>query len=699
MWFDRLRRMRRDPARSLAKRANAARDSGDWPLAARLFAGVAALRPNRPAYLVQQAHALKESGDRAGAIAVYRAATDAAPDDADAYVHLAALLRDDGDEAGAATAYAALLRIDPSHPGARRAAVELGRRDLLDGIEDPIVAGEARIAAMARRLDRATRAAEAAVAASAFSPGAYDQFRRTYPLRPPPGNDGGKAVHIVIDARDTSPAALRTTLAGLTDLVDPNWTAHVTLPAALGDHPVAGFGAIDRRIAFGSDDVAPNAETIVLLDGGARPSPLAIAWLAFALDRVGADAAYGDHDWREHSWRDGLIHREPTLYDAFDAERMRVQAPPVMVLVDGAVWRRSGSGHDAREVLLRASRVVHVPRVLSSRYAMPASARMAPADPVRPRPDAKPVDMQAASNGTPIAVIIPTRDEGASLDRAVATLRDTATTPGRLQFVIVDNRSRLDETRATLAELARNGAVVLPFDEPFNWSRANNLGSARTDAPLLVFANNDVEMLTQGWDVAVEHALASPGIGAVGARLLYPDGTIQHAGVLFDTDDRVLSVHDGVGQPGKAGGPGGRWQQRRAVSAVTGAFLAVRRDALDAAGGFDEQLFVAYNDIDLCLKLRAAGLLVVYDPDIALTHVESKTRGLNRTAEQIAWDESELMTLADRWGAALRSEPGYNPYWARGGRPFAGYREPPLSAVLAHIDLAARRSAWTLEDE
>jgi GT2 family glycosyltransferase/tetratricopeptide (TPR) repeat protein len=686
---------RRDPARALAKQANAARDSGDWPLAARLFGRVAALRPDKPAYLVQQGHALKESGDPAAAIAAYRAAADAAPNDVDARIHLVALLREAGDVAGAASVYAALIRIDPVNAVARRGAVELGRRDLLDGGEDPRAAGEARLGGLADALHRATRAAEAAVAVSALSTGAYDLFRRTYPLRPPPATGATGRVHIVVDARRSGAAALRATLAALGDLVDTDWSAQVLPSDDLRDHPVASFAAIDRRIAF-DDTASSHATHVLLLDGDTQPTPLAVAWLRFALDRTGATAAYGDHDRREESWRDGVIHRDPVLFDAFDPERMRVQSPPAMLLLTADAWS-DGNG-DIRDRVLKARRAVHVPRLLSSRYAMPASARMAPADLERSGPSGLTAPRApAASNGTPIAVIIPTRDESASLDSAIATMQATATDPGRLRFVIVDNRSRLEETRNALATLARGGTIVVPFDEGFNWSRANNLGAAAVAAPLLVFANNDVEMVTPGWDVAVEDALGSQGIGAVGARLLYPDGTIQHAGVLFDTDDRVLSVHEGVGQHGDAAGPDGRWQQRRAVSAVTGAFLAVRRDSLAAVGGFDEHLFVAYNDIDLCLKLREQGLAVLYEPAITLTHVESKTRGLNHSAGQIAWDEGELMTLANRWGAALRVEPGYNPYWARGGAPFTGYREPPLSMILAHIDLARRPTAWAVE--
>ena len=173
-------------------------------------------------------------------------------------------------------------------------------------------------------------------------------------------------------------------------------------------------------------------------------------------------------------------------------------------------------------------------------------------------------------------------------------------------------------------------------------------------------------------------------VGVVGARLLYPDHTIQHVGIIFGHDGAPR--HEGVGAAADDPGPLGRWQATRAVGAVTGAFLGVRATLLDEVGGFDQRLFIGYNDIDFCLRIRATGRSVLYTPVIELTHFELKTRGLNNTRDRLAWDQSELAELYRRWGRALVVDRGYNPHWSRHGQPFEWMREPPLSTILEHLD-------------
>jgi GT2 family glycosyltransferase len=234
---------------------------------------------------------------------------------------------------------------------------------------------------------------------------------------------------------------------------------------------------------------------------------------------------------------------------------------------------------------------------------------------------------------------------------------------------------------------------VLPLDEPFNWSRANNLAAETGTAPLLLFLNNDTKMLTTGWDGMLRTALSADDVGAVGATLLYPDHSIQHAGIIMGMGSGG-PVHEGVGRPVDAG-PGDRWRQRRSAAAVTGAFLAMRRDVFTAIDGFDAVNFaIAFNDIDLCLRVRAAGLRIVMASGIRVIHYESKTRGINATRSQVAWDLDELGRMHDRWGTALFDDPAYNPHWTRSGQPFDGYRFPSTREILRHIDLSARPAPW-----
>jgi hypothetical protein len=186
---------------------------------------------------------------------------------------------------------------------------------------------------------------------------------------------------------------------------------------------------------------------------------------------------------------------------------------------------------------------------------------------------------------------------------------------------------------------------VLRAPGPFNFSRLNNLAVAHTDGQHLLFLNNDTEPCRPDWLRALEEHAQRPEVGAVGAKLLYPNGRIQHAGIA-------------VGIGGLAGHPY-RFQRSapegiRNVSAVTAACLMMRRKTFDAVGGFDERLPLNSNDVDLCLRVRARGYLVVYTPHAVLYHYESQTRGVWATP-----DDTWLMTR--RWRKTLLADPYYSP--------------------------------------
>jgi GT2 family glycosyltransferase len=354
------------------------------------------------------------------------------------------------------------------------------------------------------------------------------------------------------------------------------------------------------------------------------------------------------------------------------------------------------SGADLRAAMLHAARVAqapvaHVPRILAS-VLDEGVERLAASD------------ATVIASGTSdarrsrIAIIVPTRDHAAMLAEAIDSLIATAAIPDRIRVVIVDNRSREAATQALLAARAlRSDHAVVTMDEPFNWSRANMLGIADprvADCDLLVFANNDVVMLTQGWDVELDRLLADPPCGIVGARLLYPDMTVQHAGIVLGTGEG-LPLHAGRHAAFDDPGPGARYVTQHDAAAVTGAFLAMRREVLAEIGGFDcARLPIAYNDIDVCLRARAAGYRVRYCPQIELLHHESKTRGRTRTADEAAWDDAELADIHATWGDALTIDPSINPQWALGGAAFDGLREPGMSEILAFIDRSAVPDPW-----
>jgi GT2 family glycosyltransferase len=253
----------------------------------------------------------------------------------------------------------------------------------------------------------------------------------------------------------------------------------------------------------------------------------------------------------------------------------------------------------------------------------------------------------------PISIIIPVRDRVDLLARCLDSItRETTYAP--YEIVIVDNDSRTEEARAYLSGLKHR---VLNYGGPFNYSAINNLAVEQTDNPWLLFLNNDTEVIDGDWLTTMAEHIQRPEVGAVGPRLLYPDDTVQHGGIVVGVGG--IAEHAFRGFPAEAPGVCRQLQVTRNYSAVTGACLLTRRDVFNKVHGFDEErLPVTFNDVDLCLKIRRAGYLVVYTPFARLYHHESGTR--RRTIEPM-----ETGVMRERWAAVLDDDPYYNPNLSR----------------------------------
>ncbi|WP_179187156.1 glycosyltransferase [Sphingomonas sp. TZW2008] len=544
-------------------------------------------------------------------------------------------------------------------------------------------------------------------APSGYPIAAYDLFRRDIPVRPPPPQTtvSRASVLVVVDALTAQPYLLRETLRSLQDQSHHDWQAIVAAPATVRDHPVGAFATTDRRMSF-VECLTPSAredqpDYVVVIDAGTTIDPEALAWLTFALQRTGAAAAIADHDRGVTDPVHRILRADPGLHGIFDPT-LRVNGSPPLVATMQPIYGAIGEvtdGATLRSALVAtagmAGTIAAVPRVLATRLELPLIARAGAVEDSATAADTASSDAIPARDDTAITVVIPTRDSPALLSRAITSLRSTARAPERLEFIVIDNRSRADESMALFTDLVRSGvARVTPLDAPFNWSLACNLGAAAGTTPLLAFVNDDIEMLSAGWDDALAATLSDTAVGALGARLLYPNATVQHAGMVFGFGPTGVE-HEGRGAKVDERGPGGRYVEAHDVSAVTGAFLAVRRETFDDIGGFDAaRLMVAHSDVDLCLKVRQRGLVVRYCPAIEAIHAEGATRGVNRTQSAIAWDEGERGDLIERWGEALREDPGVSPYWQRSVAPFAMLREPSMREILAHIDRSVQPMPW-----
>ncbi|HEX4630510.1 MAG TPA: glycosyltransferase [Chthoniobacterales bacterium] len=259
-----------------------------------------------------------------------------------------------------------------------------------------------------------------------------------------------------------------------------------------------------------------------------------------------------------------------------------------------------------------------------------------------------------------VSVIIPTRDRADLLELCVKSVRER-TDYAPVEVLIVDNDSVEPETDELLSQFeSEKIARVLRDRGTFNYSRLNNLAAAQASGEILLFLNNDIEVENRAWLTEMVSHAARSEVGAVGARLWYPDGTLQHGGVVLGMGGLASHAFPRIprGHPGYYN----RAFLQQDCSAVTGACMAMRKKVFREFNGFDEEdLGVNFSDIDLCLRLRAAGYEIVWTPYANLIHRESASRGYQRTEEQQEQFLREANYMRERWGAELLHDPFYNP--------------------------------------
>jgi GT2 family glycosyltransferase len=260
----------------------------------------------------------------------------------------------------------------------------------------------------------------------------------------------------------------------------------------------------------------------------------------------------------------------------------------------------------------------------------------------------------------PVTVIVLTKDHPELLAACTSGILDRTDYPA-LDLIVVDNGTTDGEALVLLAELeARDHVRVLRRPGPFNFAALNNDAARTVQGGVLLLLNNDVEILGPDWLSEMVAQLARPGVGIVGARLLYPDHTLQHAGILLGPAG--AATHVGRGAAETAAGYLGQLTGVRDFSAVTGACLAIEVDTWNRVGGMDERFAVTWNDVDLCLRVRRAGLRVVWTPRATAIHRESTTRGLEAedAAKLARFREEQALMLAE-WGDAFEHDPFLNP--------------------------------------
>lgn len=259
-----------------------------------------------------------------------------------------------------------------------------------------------------------------------------------------------------------------------------------------------------------------------------------------------------------------------------------------------------------------------------------------------------------------VSILIPNKDHVADLKKCMDSIEEKSTYRN-FEFIIVENNSTEEETFAYYKEIEKRDNVrVLYYKEDFNYSRINNFGAKEANGEYVLLLNNDTEMIEPDSIKEMLDVCMRPDVGIVGAKLIFEDNTIQHAGVIIGFGG--VAGHAFIGQDRDDNGYFSRIISVQDLSAVTAACLMVRRSVFDEVEGLNEEFKVAFNDIDFCLKVRKAGYLVVYNPYAQFYHYESKSRGQEDSADKVARFQQEIGLFGERWGELLEhGDPYYNP--------------------------------------
>lgn len=521
----------------------------------------------------------------------------------------------------------------------------------------------------------------------------------------------GPLVSVVMPTCETPEGFLREVIASVRAQSYVDWELCVCDDASTLPHVrvvLEEQAAADSRIRFVASDLRSGiaattnkaialaaGEYVVFIDHDDLLHPDALGTLAAAFGSTGADVYYTDHDCIDEQGRRSQPYFKPDwspdlfLSQMYVGHLLAVRKQRVTELGGLRPQRDGSQDYDlVLRCLAQGASIAHVPRVLYHwRQHAGSTAANANAKPYahhagraaiqdyldQSRPGARvddgpytfcydvryPLDEPAHR----VSIIIPTRDGLDLLRTCIDSLR-AHTAYRNYELIVVDNGSREPETLRWLEAKRSAGLIrVIAADVPFNWSALNNLAARQASGDVLVFLNNDVEIIDADWlGRLVEHALRDD-VGVCGPLLLYGDGTIQHAGVVVGMGGWADHVYKGM-QPVHQQSYTVSPMLRRNVLAVTGACMAIGRTRFEQLGGFDESFVVCGSDVEICLRAYRRGLLNVYVPEARLIHHESKTRD----PQQI--DQNDF----------IRSAQTYAP-WRTEGDPYFHPALDPMSST------------------
>ncbi|USZ49660.1 glycosyltransferase [Halomonas sp. DN3] len=519
-------------------------------------------------------------------------------------------------------------------------------------------------------------------------------------------------VSILLPVHDPAPEHLKDCLESVLSQDYDHWQLCIVDDASRNHEVIAlleQFEALDSRITLrrqaNNGHICEASNTalsmaagpyVALLDHDDLLAPCALSYVSEALNRSPRPVlVYSDEDKVDQRG----VRCEPHFKPCFNPDLLLSQNYMAHLSVfDTALVRQLGGfrkgleGSQDHDLALRVcahtepDRIVHIPRILYHWRASPDSTAMtsnakqytsraglrAVADHLARNSPGATVELGRLPNTYRVrwplpnplplvSLMIPTRDRVDLLAPCVDAIL-SRTRYSRLEVLILDNGTRCEETLAYLAEIGKGDPRVriLAWNHRFNYSGINNFGAYHARGDVLGLINNDIEPINEEWlEEMVRHAVR-PDIGCVGAKLYYPNDTIQHAGVVLGIGGVAGHAHKYFSR--HANGYFSRLVLTQNYSAVTGACLLIRKALYRQVGGLNARdLPIAFNDVDLCLKVREAGYRNVWTPDAELYHHESESRGADDNASKRARAIGEVLYMRHTWGEQLDRDPAYNP--------------------------------------
>lgn len=499
---------------------------------------------------------------------------------------------------------------------------------------------------------------------------------------------------LLMIAGDHPAGRLERTLHSLGQQTSRRWTLTIATPASPGGVEALVSASLPRSVRRrirvvraspgarvvdlvrrASDTVGGGAVALVFPGDGWAPDAVALLGAVASAQNV----VYADED--ETTGAD--VYRKPRLKPDYSPDFLvssgYIGRPTVLgsmvgrALPESIAYDSATVEHEcALAATEKADSVVHVPEVLVHRSDTESDdvSRPGGVDHLRTALDRRGEHAEVIAGPVPgifqvrrpqarrtVSILVPFRDEPRLLRACVDSVTDT--TEGHdVELVLIDNGSTDLEVLTLVDRLQTRADVTLISDSrPFNWAELNNAGARAARGEVLVFLNNDIEARRRGWLTALVGHAIRPDVGAVGARLLYPDGRLQHCGV-------VIGLIGAAGHPLLGLRPDEAGYMNMAVAtrecaAVTGACLATRREVFEDLGGFDETLGVDLNDVDFCLRAGTAGFRTIYEPSAELVHHESPSRGT-------AGGSEDIVNFIGRWREYIsRGDPYFNPHLSR----------------------------------